>query len=156
MNFATAVKRTPSISEHLKGGLQALHNVDRRRVSCEGRNLRGSVAIDDALRRSHPNAARWDYAVGFGRERRHDSIVWLEVHPASSHHIGEVLDKLDWLKHWMRDEAPELGRFPRCFCWIASGAISFGRGGPQAKNLAEAGLRFPVKQADIERLFEQQ
>ena len=153
MTFVEAVNSTPSIRAHLKSGLKALRNMDRGRVSCDGRRLRGSVDIDGALRRFHPNAPRWDYAVGFGKARQQDSVAWLEVHPASSLHIGEVLRKLHWLKLWLTNEASELNRLPLCFCWIATGTISFGRGSPQARRIAQAGLRFPVKHADLERLF---
>jgi len=154
MTFVAAVESSPSIRTHLKSGLKALKKVDRGRVSCDGRRLRGSVDIDGALRLLHPNVARWDYVVGYGGTRGQESVIWLEVHPASSHHIDEVLDKLRWLKLWIRNEAPGFGGLPRCFCWIASGAISLNRGSPQARKFAEAGLNFPVKHADLERLFE--
>lgn len=92
---------TRSIRPHLKAGLNALARVDRAPVSCDGRNLRGSVNIDDAVRPSYPNAARRDYVVGFRREHCSDAVVWLEMHPASSHHVSDVLAKLHWLKQWI-------------------------------------------------------
>jgi hypothetical protein len=96
MTFVEAVRRTPSIRDRWKSGLKALRKVDRLRVSRDGRGLRGSVDIDSALRDLHPGDARWDYAVGVGR-RSGDVVVWLEVHPASSLHVDEVLERCDGL-----------------------------------------------------------
>src|SRR5258705_10742183 len=112
MTFLKAVNSTPSIREHLKKGLQALKRAGRSQVKCDGRCLRGSVDIDSAVRHLHPNDARWDYAVGVGRARQQDSVVWLEVHPASSSHVDEVLAKLRWLRHW-------LGGLQNWFDWPA-------------------------------------
>jgi hypothetical protein len=117
MTFSEPVTKTPSIRNHLKPGLKALKGRDRDRIGCESRLLRGSVDVDAALRDAFPNAARWDYAIGIKRNA-HDSVVWLEVHPASSRHIDDVLNKLR----------------------------------PQARRIAAAGLRFPVKHVDLDAL----
>ena len=153
MTFLKAVNSTSSIRDHLKSGLKALRSSDRNRISCDGLRLPGSVDIDTALRDLHPNDARWDYAVGVANPRQPDSAAWLEVHPASSLHVDEVLAKLRWLKQWLESGAPELDQLPRRFCWIATGAVSFDRGSRQAKRMAQAGLRFPVKHVDLERVF---
>lgn len=141
-----------SIRDHLKNGLKALRAAHRGQVTCDGRRLRGSVDIDSALRVLLPNNKRWDYAVGV-KTRQQDSVVWLEVHPASSLHVDEVLGKLRWLQQWLETSAPDLGGLPSCFCWIATGTVSFDRGSPQARRIAQAGLRFPVKHAHLERVF---
>jgi hypothetical protein len=49
--------------------------------------------------------------------------------------------------------APVLGRLPRPFCWIATGTVSIRPGSPQANRIAQAGLRFLGKHADLDRLF---
>src|SRR5882672_1240850 len=94
MTFLQAVNKTPSIEKELRVGLKALSKPDRKLVGCKGARLQGSVDIDSALRTIYPNAARWDYLVGIGGPRQRDSAVWLEVHPASSSHIDEVLNKI--------------------------------------------------------------
>lgn len=149
MTFLEAVKKTTSIEKELKVGLKALKKSDRNRVSCKDPSLRGSVDIDSALRILHPSAARWDYVVGIGRSRQQDSAIWIEVHPASSLHINEVLSKLRWLEQWLDSSALELNQLPRSFCWIATGTVSFSRASPQAKKIAKAGLRFPVKRLNL-------
>ena len=152
MTFAEAVNRTPSIKGHLRSGLKALRRADRSRVSCDGRNLVGSIDIDGALRYLYPRDARWDYAVGVSKSAR-DFVVWLEVHPASSLHVDEVLDKVRWLKQWLETSAPELRGLDRHLCRIATGGVSFGRGSPQARRIAQEGLRFPVKHADLDGIL---
>jgi hypothetical protein len=151
MTFSEAVTKTPSIRNHLKPGPKALKGRDRGRISCESRLLRGSVDVDAALRDAFPNAARWDYAIGIKRNA-HDSVVWLEVHPASSRHIDDVLNKLRWLKQWLGTSAKELDRLPRRFCWVTTSTVSFNSASPQARRIAEAGLRFPVKHVDLDAL----
>jgi hypothetical protein len=116
MTFIEAVNRTPSIRDHLKHGLRALKNADRGRVSCDGRRLRGSVDIDSALRVLLPNEKRWDYAIGLANAGQQDSVLWLEVHSASSLHVDEVLSKLRWLRDWLGTSATEMDRLPRRFC----------------------------------------
>jgi hypothetical protein len=94
MTFRQAVDATPSIRSHLREGLQALRAADRHRVSCsEMRRLQGSVDLDTAMRASEPRSARWDYAIGL-RTPMSDFVVWLEVHPACSSDVAEVIAKL--------------------------------------------------------------
>ena len=150
MTFLEAVRRTPAIRGALKPGLQPLKRPDRRRVSCDSRRLLGSVDIDGSLHSLLPNETRWDYAIGLIREG--DSVFWIEVHPASSLHIDEVLKKLHWLHRWLETSAPELRRLPRRFLWIATGMVSFRRGSPQQKRIAAAGLSFPVKHVDLDQV----
>jgi hypothetical protein len=142
MNFRSAVRNTPAIRDHVRDGLQALDQADRQRVTCDGRRLCGSVDLDQALRDTYPNAARWDYVVGVRKSDRTDTVVWLEMHPASSIHVDGVLAKLQWLKEWIRTSAPELREPAAQYHWVATGSVSFGRGSPQARKLAQAGLRF--------------
>lgn len=151
MTFAEAVDLTSSIRGHLKAGLKALKSSDKDRVSGSGRLLSGSVDIDAALRDEFPNAARWDYGIGI-KAHSDDFVAWLEVHPASSHHVDEVISKLLWLKGWLQTCAVELDRLPRRFYWVATGAVSFDRASPQAKRIAQAGLRFPAKHINLDAL----
>ena len=148
MTFVEAVEGTRSIRAFLKPGLQALTAADRARITCDGRTLRGSVHIDHALAAILPNDPRWDYAVGLVQAQQ-DQVFWLEVHPASSLHVDEVLRKARWLLQWLSTTAPALNALPRHLCWIATGTVSFSRASPQARRLAQHGVRFPVKHADL-------
>jgi len=114
------------------------------------RRLRGSVNLDDALRLAFPNDPRWDYAIGISQRSHSDRAVWLEVHPASSLHVGEVLNKLRWLKGWLASDAPELQGLPAHFCWVATGSVSFRRGSREEKRIAQEGIRFPSKLLNLD------
>jgi hypothetical protein len=76
-------------------------------------------------------------------------VLWVEVHPASSLHVDDVLAKLRWLRMWLAGHAPELGRMPRRFHWVATGGIAFARGSPQARRIAQHGVSFPVKLLEL-------
>jgi hypothetical protein len=151
MRFREAVEDTAAIRGQYREGLQGVRNVDRSRLSCATpRRLCGSVDLDGALRLVHPNDPRWDYAIGVSEGVQNDTVIWVEVHPASSCHVEEVLRKLQWLKDWLRYDAPAMGRLPRHFRWIATGTVSFRRGSREEKKIAQRGLRFPVKQLDLD------
>ena len=141
------------IQDHLRKGLRGIKNVDRHRVHCSNtRRLRGSVDLDGALRLSHPNDPRWDYAIGITANLGSEVVIWLEVHPASSRHVDEVLRKLQWLRNWLTDSAPTLKGLRGHFHWVATGTVAFRRGSREEKRIAEKGLRFPVKQLDLDRV----
>jgi len=108
------------------------------------------VDLDEALRLAFPNDPRWDYAIGISQRAHTDHIVWLEVHPASSLHLDEVLNKLRWLKPWLANDAPELHRLPAHFCWVATGTVSFRRGSREEKRIAQEGIGFPRKLLNLD------
>lgn len=146
MTFVAAVRSTPHLKKHLKPGMTAIRKSDRARVRCsQPRRLTGSVDLDSALKPIHPKKPRWDYGIGLGSR-----VVWLEVHPASSHHIDEVLNKLEWLQGWMETEAPALRRLRAEFIWLASGRVGFRSGSPQMKRIAECGLKFRARQIVVD------
>jgi len=153
MTFQSAVESTAPVRDHFRAGLQGLRKADRGRLRYTSpRRLRGSVNVDQALRGSYPNDPRWDYAIGIRRDGRSDEAVWAEVHAASSLHVNELLAKLQWLRRWLVRSAPQLGALRGHFCWIATGSVSFRRGSQEEKKISQAGLRFPVRQLDIDLL----
>ena len=65
MRFREAVEKTKSLADAYRPGLQALKNVDRKRIECGNtNNLAGSVDLDGALSNSHSKDPRWDYGIG--------------------------------------------------------------------------------------------
>jgi hypothetical protein len=85
---------------------------------------------------------RWDYGIGLRKSSSSDEAIWVEVHPASSHHVDEMLQKLEWLKRWLSNEATLLNEISKRFVWVASGSIALTKGSPQRKRIAAAGLAF--------------
>lgn len=127
-------------------GLQALEKKDHARVKCNTpRQLAGSVNLDKALEPSDPHGNRWDYGIGIKREAGRDEVFWVEVHPASTSNVQEVIDKLAWLKKWLREKAPVLRQLTARdgYVWIASGGVAIPKGSRQARLLINAGLSFP-------------
>ena len=134
-------------------GLQALTTADKRRISCaKPRQLTGSVHVDEALRNIYPNEHRWDYAIGLRLTNERDRVFWVEVHPANSRHVGEVVNKATWLRQWLRNNAPQLNRMTQnhpVLFWVSTGRISLPKGSPQARRLAEVGVAFPKRRLAV-------
>jgi hypothetical protein len=147
LGFRASVEATCHLVSAYRPGLQALGAADSGTVHCpDPRTLTGSVDIDSALRSIQPEAARWDYAIGH-RKGTAEEVYWVEVHPASSHHIDAVLGKLEWLRGWLQRDAPKLGALTTAgFYWVATGAsVAVTQNSPQAKRLAQRGLRGPLR-----------
>jgi hypothetical protein len=143
MRFKHAVENTKGLEHAYRPGLQAIQRRDRRRISCrDSHTVTGSVDLDRALTRLFPDDPRCDYGVGKTARAQPETVVWIEIHPASSHHIDEVLRKFDWLKNWLRTHAPQLDEMPQEFVWIASGQVALRAGSKQLLNVASRGIRF--------------
>lgn len=142
--FKDAVTATPSISAHYQPGMQAIQSVDRQRISCtKPQQLAGSLNLESAI--NQPNSPVWDYGVGYdpgGSNGHHDEVYWIEVHPANSRHVNAVIDKLNWLKKWLNQDAPRLKSLRATYVWIASGAVALPPKSPKRKVIASYGIHF--------------
>lgn len=147
--FRKAVEETAPLEGHLKKGLQALQAAHRAQIKCrDARSVVGSVNLDDALKSSHPNEPRWDHAIGLWSSKHHgEAVAWVEVHPAPSTHIDEVLEKLEWLREWLKGEGMKLANMPRAgFYWLASGGrVAITPHSLQARKIAAKGLLGPAR-----------
>jgi hypothetical protein len=112
--------------------------------------LTGSVDVDQALVASRPDDNRWDYGIGVKNGSEH--VVWVEIHPASSHHVQAVIDKLKWLRGWLGSEAPSLRRLPPRFVWVASGKVALTPNSPQRRKVAQAGIYFAGERVAVDTL----
>lgn len=143
MNVSEAVDATPNLAGQWRAGLQALRPEDKPHISPETtRALTGSLDLDTALMALHPNANRWDFAIGYQHSNRNgEFIYWVELHTASTSQVDRVLAKLEWLRRWLKTDGATLAAFPREFVWISSGVTSFTLNSPQEKRFAALGLR---------------
>lgn len=149
MGFKQAVAATAGLKGAYRPGLRALRHADRNKIKCSNqRRLSGSVNLDEALAASRPNDPRWDYGIGVRHGKRPERVVWVEVHPAASSNVKEVLSKLTWLKQWLVESAPQLHDMPADFVWIASGKVSIPRHAPQFRRLAASAIRL-VRHLDV-------
>lgn len=145
-NLEDAVVMTPEVKGWYCTGLQAIkkeHKRNRLIVARKGILINGSLDIDKATERLRRNENRWDYVIESQRE-----LHFVEVHPADSGHAQkEVLEKLQWLKKWLRENAVHIDElpFPKRFHWVASGKIDlrgmpFSKIAPTSKQRIRAGL----------------
>jgi hypothetical protein len=145
MGFKEAVENTKGLKRAYRPGLQALKRRDKNHVTCRGPyRVSGSMDLDGALATVLPNDPRWDYGVAVVSRGQSETIVWIEIHSADSHHVDEVLRKYNWLRSWL-PSAPRLktmsGDRLKCF-WVASGPIALQRHHPQLRKLEDQGVRF--------------
>lgn len=147
--FAVAVGAIAELTGALKPGLQAIRGNERSLLSVtKTRQLAGSVDLDSTLQTAHPRAARWDYAVGVHRGISGDEVTWIEVHPANAHSVSDIVAKVAWLNAWLRSSGRPLHRLCRKslnLVWISTGTIAIRRGSRQQHQLAQVGVKFPVR-----------
>jgi hypothetical protein len=142
--FKEAVAKTAGLAIAYRSGLQAIASRDHQYIRCKrSRSLAGSVDIDSALKASHPDEPRWDYAVGIVNTSARHGVVWIEVHPASAKkNLGEVVRKLKWLRGWLDVTNSPLKQLPKRYIWVATGTVSLNLDSPKRRLLNNLGLRF--------------
>ena len=156
MTFLEAVAAAPApVNTAGFRGKQALKREHRSQVACnDDRRLTGSLCLDDVLLRepTHSRASRWDYGVGYRPLHGEERAVWVEVHPAGTSSVSEVLKKLEWLKRYLRDEAHDLRGLTvsdgtvNPYVWLStSSGVHITPNSPQARSLRAAGLDMPRK-----------
>jgi hypothetical protein len=143
MRFKNAVKATKDIKDCFDKGLRAL-GANSVRVRTENtRSLNGSINLDSCVSRKYPAESRWDYIIGYK-----DAAYFVEVHPASTSNVDEMIAKLNWLKAWLKREGTEINTIRATnmpFRWVASKRVGIAKDSPQALRLAKSGLSFPQK-----------
>ena len=128
------------------GGLTALETAHKPVVTSAG--LVGcGVALDRCRQQSEPEAPRWDYVF----THRSENIGYaVEVHHADANEATRIIAKKAWASSLLGTRCAALEITD--WIWIASppdGAILFPRQHPVARQLAEAGIHFPVKSIEL-------
>ena len=85
-----------------------------------------------------PNESRWDYVIGYN-----GSVFFVEIHPAQTSNVEEMIKKVIWLKNWLKGSAPELMSLHKCgvFHWIPSGKVKILSTSSQARKIAQNNLK---------------
>lgn len=119
-------------------GLAALKSNSHHVKAADTTRLTGSVDIDAALKSLYPHDARWDYVVGYG-----DEAYFIEVHPASTSNVAEMIKKVNWLKNWLASSAPDLMKLHKqeVYYWVPSGGVGISKGSVQYKRIALSHLQ---------------
>lgn len=136
--FKDAVDNTDDLKNGYCKGLQALKGHSSKVKVSTNEKLLGSVDIDECTKHIYPNDARWDYAIGY------DNAAWfLEVHPANTSNVDEMVKKVQWLEKWLLDRGKNLAaiRKDNLHYWIPSGKVSILRTSPQYRRLAMHNLK---------------
>lgn len=134
--FKEAVERTPDIQNGYRIGLKALKGKDAGCVTAENtRMVDGSVDVDACTRDLYPNEARWDYVVGY-----RGCAYFLEVHPAHTCNVKEMIKKAEWLRNWLTMQAPALKTLQngKSLYWVPSGKHNILPNSPQSRMLAQS------------------
>ena len=135
--FKDAVAATPEIKDGYQTGLQAFGTYSNKIVLHDNRECNGSVEIDECVKRIYPNANRWDYVFAY------KSIAYfVEVHSAESNEVSVVLSKLQWLKDWLKTQAPELAKLKakQPYFWIQSSRFNIPKTTRQYRLAAQNGI----------------
>ena len=153
MIFKEAVEAAqPPVNGVYCPGKQAMEEKHRRLVTCvDSTRLTGSIDLDTALRQNRPGDNRWDYGLGYKPAKGSEQAVWVEVHSAKTSEVSKVLRKLQWLKDWLNRNAEQLRQLSERadrdirYVWIASSGVHIQKHSPQARQLAQSGLRLKGK-----------
>lgn len=130
--FQIAVLATSDISLGYSKGLQAMKGNSSMLKVADNRSLQGSVDIDACTKALYPNGARWDYAVGYK-----DKAYLIEVHPANTSNVAEMVNKAKWLENWLKKETVEIAKIRmNNLYWIPSGKVALLKTSPQYRRLA--------------------
>jgi hypothetical protein len=120
--FKKAIEETPEVQHCYCEGKSAFPKKDANKVELnDPRKCGGSLFIDQCLfdQGLYPNDNRWDYAIDYNGE-----VFFFEVHTASSSEVSTVLKKLEWLKDWLINKAPEINalkaKSKTPFYWVQS------------------------------------
>lgn len=139
--FQQAVEQTPEVRNGYCIGIKAVKNLERPKIKInKPLLLDGSLDIDKSVKMLYPRSARWDYAISYeGR------VCFLEVHPAYDGEIKKMIEKLNWLKDWLRTKAPLMASLPKYeipYCWIPSGETGFLSMSLARKKIAVSGITY--------------
>lgn len=138
MNFKAAVAETPDITNCYQPGLKALGTYSTKISPGNTTLCNGSVDVDSCTAALYPNANRWDYCIGYNNE-----AYFVEVHSANTSEVSTMLNKLQWLKDWLVNEAPELNKIKAKppYYWVMSGKYAILPNSSQARQIAAAGIK---------------
>ncbi|WP_314646702.1 hypothetical protein [Prevotella multiformis] len=118
--FQIAIENTLDVKNGFRLGLTAIKKSDRNKVEAkESIKLQGSLDIDGQVKNIYPQDPRWDYVLSYDGK-----LYFFEVHPAETSEVDAVINKVKWLKNWLRAKAPEIKKLPKAehpYMWVQSG-----------------------------------
>lgn len=120
--FKEAAGKTTGLIQFFRPGIQAIKEADRAKFRIPDTwSLNGSIDIDTACKHEDPLSDRWDYCIGYL-----NLAYFIEVHPASPGEVQKMIQKLNWLKKWLKEKAPALDAIKAAhpYHWVHTAAGS--------------------------------
>ena len=137
--FQVAIENTEDVKNGFCVGKQAIKSIDRSKVvAADNDKLQGSLDIDSQVKTLYPNEPRWDYALSYD-----EKLFFFEVHPAETSDIDKVVNKVNWLKYWLKTQAPKINRLPKAehpYTWVQSGRFALLPTARQKMKLSVSGI----------------
>ncbi len=89
-----------------KSGLQAIPKKHKNLLKFKKpENIKGSINLDQELKKLYPNDNRWDYLVAYIWPNSHNIITFFEVHDLSSlKQINVIIKKKKFVFHWLKKD----------------------------------------------------
>ena len=139
LTFKEAVQATPDVQNGYQKGLLALGQYAAKISAKDTSLLDGSVDIDTCTTKKYPLGNRWDYALSYNQK-----VYFVEVHSANTSEVSTMLKKLQWLKDWLNQKAPEINLLPKmqpAYYWIQSGNFNILKESSQYRQIVQAKLK---------------
>ena len=141
--FQKAVNDTPQVSACYKEGKQAILGKERDKIQLtDATKCGGSLFIDECLinKKLFPNDHRWDYAIDYDGE-----VFFFEVHSAKTDEVSTIIKKLEWLKQWLREHAPNINSLRATsktpYYWVQSNGYHILKNSAQERLIQQKGLK---------------
>lgn len=139
LGFKHAVEATDDIKKCYQKGLQGLGAHSAKIELSDTTKCEGSVDLDSCITAKYPQSNRWDYFFSYKGE-----IYFVEVHSANTAEVSVVLKKLQWLKDWLQNQAPEINKLKAKntpYYWIQSKGFNIPKTSTQFRIITQAGLK---------------
>ncbi len=144
MTFKKTVTKNEEIGDCYQKGLKAMGKYSKKVIPKNANNISGSVNLEECLSEPEEGEARWDYMVGYEGE-----AYFIEVHPADSKNVGEMIKKVQWLKQWLKQNPDIKGLTANKdpFRWVSTNGYNIK--GRYEKRIAENGLTLPKEKTTL-------
>lgn len=143
--FKEAVILTEDVKDCYKPGLQGLGKHSTKVILTNNKDCGGSLDIDACTTKLNPNDNRWDYAFAYN-----EKVYFIEVHTANTGEVTTVINKLNWLKTWLLEKAPEINQLKAesPYYWIQSGKFNILPTSRQYRRIVAQGIK-PVPKLSL-------
>lgn len=133
-SFRETVSSIPDIKNGYCSGLGALKNNAKHVDIADTKQLDGSVDIDKCTQELYPSDSRWDYVLEYDGK-----TYFVEVHPANTSNVKEVIKKAEWLSWWLDEKASSLkSKAADNVYWVATGKCKILPNSTHRKKLAQS------------------